>query len=103
MTTMTLFADATPSHLNPNTGEPLALGVCAEIARSLHLPAGQVRLVAAVAIVASLLVPGLIAYGVLGLVFRSRRHFDRARPCNPALARANAVLEAYIGERRKRT
>jgi phage shock protein PspC (stress-responsive transcriptional regulator) len=100
MTTMTLFADATPNRLNPNTGEPFVLGVCAEIAHSLHLPAGQVRMATAAAIIGSLVVPGLIAYAVLGLVFRSRRHFNKARPCNPALARANAVLEAYIHEKR---
>lgn len=100
MTTMTLFAAATPNHFSPNSGEPLALGVCMEIAHSLHLPVGQVRLVAAAAIVGSVLVPGLIAYAVLGFVFRSRRAFERARPHNPAIARANAVLDAYLAQRR---
>jgi phage shock protein PspC (stress-responsive transcriptional regulator) len=100
MSTIALYAASTPRPMNPNSGEPIALGVCAEIARSLHVPTGQVRLVAAAMIIGSLVVPGLIAYGVLGYVFHSRRRFARSHPANPALARANSVLDAYIGERR---
>ncbi len=101
MSTMALYAAPTHRHMTPNSGEPIALGVCAEIARSLRLPTGQVRLVAAAMIVASLVLPGLIAYGVLGYVFQSRRRFAKSHPANPALARANSVLDAYIGQTRK--
>ena len=92
MATMPLFADATP----PQTNEPLVMGVCAQIAAALRLPVGHVRFVVALAIAASLVVPGLLVYAALGLIFRSRLRFAKSRPCNPSLARANSVLEAYI-------
>jgi phage shock protein PspC (stress-responsive transcriptional regulator) len=98
MTTMTLTADTTPRHPN----DPIFLGVCAEIATTLRLPTGQVRIIAAAAIVASLVIPGLIAYVVLGHSLRSRRKFRRTRQQSARLARADGVLMAYLAEKRAR-
>ena len=96
MATMPLFAYEMPPHAN----EPVVMGVCAQIARALRLPVSHVRVVVAVAIAASLVIPGLLVYGALGLTFRSRCRFAGSRPRNPSLARANSVLEAYMEERR---
>ena len=96
MATMPLFAYAPP----PHASEPLLMGVCAQIARALRLPVQHVRVVVALAIAASLVIPGLLVYGALGLTFRSHSRFAKSHPRNPSLARADSVLEAYLEERR---
>jgi phage shock protein PspC (stress-responsive transcriptional regulator) len=97
MATMPLFAYTPP----PQASEPLLMGVCAQIARALRLPVNHVRIVVALAVAASLVIPGLLVYGALGLTFRSRTRFAKSRPCNPSLARANSVLDAYIESTRR--
>lgn len=98
MTTMTLTADTTPR----NPDDPIFLGVCVEIARTLHLPTGQVRLITAVTIVASLVIPGLIAYAILGHSLRSRRRFHQNRQQCARIARAGSALDAYMANRDER-
>ena len=92
MTTMTLTADTTPRH----SGDPIFLGVCSEIARTLHIPAGQVRLIAVATIVSSLVIPGLIAYAILGQSLRARRRFHQNTQQCARIARAGRPLDAYM-------
>ena len=99
MTTMTLTADTTPRH----PGDPIFLGVCAEIARTLRLPTGQVRVVATAVIIGSLVVPGLAAYAVLGYALKSRKRFRRTRQQCARLERATSALEAYVASRNSGT
>ncbi len=97
MMTMPVFANAGPRH----DRDPLALGVCSQISRSLAVPVRHVRAIAALAIAVSLVVPGLLAYALLGHTLRARRAFHRTQQQRTRIARGGYVLEAYIDARQQ--